>query len=208
MRTRITMSGVLLVVAAAGAGGCSTMDNTGKGAGIGGAVGTGAGLAVGAATHHPLLGAAVGGLTGAGVGAAVGANQDQKQQDKRDIQYANAVATAQAQQAQQRMGLTDVIHMANQGHDPQVIINQIRNTGSTFQLSANDLDFLKANNVPPQVIAEMQSARPATGPVVVGPPRAGVIYQDAPPPVVIYRRPPPPPAFYVGYGWGPRRYWW
>lgn len=208
MRTRITTSGVLLgLVAAAGAGGCSTMDNTGKGAGIGGALGTGAGLAVGAATHHPLLGAAVGGLTGAGVGAAVGANQDQKEQDKRDIQYANAVATAQAQQAQQRMGLTDVIHMCNQGHDPQVVINQIRNTGSTFQLSANDLDFLKANNVPPQVIAEMQSARPAAGPVVVGgPPRPAVIYQDGPP-VVIYRR-PPPPAFYVGYGWGPRRYWW
>jgi hypothetical protein len=104
------------------------------------------------------------------------------------------------------MGLTDVIHMSNQGHDPQVIINQIRNTGSTFQLSANDLDFLKANNVPPQVIAEMQSARP-TGPVVVGPPRPAVIYQDAPPPVVIYRRPPPPPGFYFGYGYG-RRYWW
>lgn len=204
MRTnQLLRSGILLrlVVAAAGAGGCSTMDNTTKGAGIGTAIGTGAGLAVGAATGNPKTGALVGGLLGAGVGGAVGNDIDRQDQEKRDIRQAAAIATAQAQQ---RMGLTDVIHMVNQGHDPQVVINQIRNTGSTFQLSANDLDFLKANNVPPQVIAEMQNARPA--PVVVGPPRPAVIYQDGPP-VVIYRR-PPPPAVYFGYGWGPHRCWW
>jgi len=155
MRTKHLMRcGVVpvLVALATGSSGCSTTDNTTKGAGIGGAIGTGAGLAVGAATHHPILGAAVGGLAGAGVGPAVGAGQDEKIQEKRDIQYATPAANAQAQQ---RMGITDVIHMVHQGHDEQVIVNQIRTTGSTYELSPNDLHSLKANNMPPRVMAEM-----------------------------------------------------
>src|SRR5438093_978203 len=203
MRTKHLMRcGVVpvLVALATGSSGCSTTDNTTKGAGIGGAIGTGAGLAVGAATHHPILGAAVGGLTGAGVGAAVGADKDEKIQEKRDIQYATAVANAQAQQ---RMGITDVIHMVQQGHDEQVIVNQIRTTGSTFQLSPNDLDFLKANNVPPRVIAEMQNAH--AQPVLVGRPRPvvvregpDVVYAPGPPVVVVGR---PYPYYYGGFGY-------
>ena len=97
--------------------------------------------------------------------------------------------------------------MCQQGHDEQVVINQIRSTGSTFQLSAGDLDFLKTNSVPTRVIVEMQNAKGS--PVVVQPSRPvvireqpTVIYRD-PPPVVIYqRRPPPPPGVYFGYrGW-------
>src|SRR5882672_3042118 len=97
MKARILHGGILTAIAllAAGSGGCSTMDNTTKGAGIGGALGAGAGLAVGAATGNPKTGAAVGGLLGAGVGAAVGNDKDnQIAQQKRDIQYANAVAGA------------------------------------------------------------------------------------------------------------------
>jgi hypothetical protein len=197
-----TAMAAILVAAAASAGGCSSMNNTEKGAGIGGLIGAGAGTAIGAATGNPKTGAVVGGLLGAGVGGAVGNQKDNEIQERREIQQANAVANAQAQQ---RMGITDVIHMVQQGHDEQVIINQIRSTGSTFQLSANDLDFLKQNGVPPRVIVEMQSAR---APVMVAPARPvvihdspTVIYRD-PPPVVIYRRPPPPPGFYFGYrGW-------
>ena len=153
MNTRFSRYGLLLglVALAAGSGGCSSMDNTTKGAGIGGALGTGAGLAIGAATGNPKTGAVVGGLLGAGVGAAVGNDKDNQIQETREIQQATVAANAQAQQ---RMGMTDVIHMVQQGHDEQVIINQIRNSGSSFQLSANDLDFLKSNNVPPRVIAE------------------------------------------------------
>ena len=72
-----------------------------------------------------------------------------------------------------------------QGHDEQVIINQIRNTGSTFQLTPSDLDFLKTNSVPARVIVEMQSARPAAAgrPVVIRE-QPTVIYRD-PAPVYI-----------------------
>lgn len=193
MKTRLSRCSVLFVLAAiaAGAGGCSTMDNTTKGAGIGGALGAGAGLAVGAATGNPKTGAVVGGLLGAGVGGAVGNDKDNQIQDRRDLQQATAIAGAQAQQ---RMGLTDVINMAQQGHDEQVIINQIRNSGSTFQLSANDLDFLKTNSVPPRVIVEMQNAR--AGPVLVGP--RPVVIREHP---VIYRE--PHPVIFVG----PRPYY-
>jgi len=95
--------------------------------------------------------------------------------------------------------------MVQNGHDEQVIINQIRSTSSTFQLSPGDLDFLKTNNVPTRVIVEMQNAK--ASPVVVQPSRPvvvreqpTVIYRE-PPPVVIYQRrpPPPPPGFVIGY---------
>jgi hypothetical protein len=189
---------------AAACGGCSSMNNTEKGVGIGGALGAGTGLAIGAATGNPKTGAAVGGLLGAGIGGLAGSEKDRQVQERRDLQQANAVATAQAQAQQQRMGLTDVVHMCQQGHDEQVVINQIRSTGSTFQLSAADLDFLKTNSVPTRVIVEMQNAKGT--PVVVQPSRPvvireqpTVIYRD-PPPVVIYeRRPPPPPGMFIGY---------
>jgi hypothetical protein len=106
-----------------------------------------------------------------------------------------AIAQAQAQQGQ-KMGMMDVVQMVQAGHDPQVIINQIRATGSTFQLSQADLDYLKAYNVPPTVIIEMQNARPA--PVVVRQPRPVVVEQA--PTTVIYERPYyGPPVFVGGY---------
>jgi hypothetical protein len=200
MKARLVHSSLLAAIAvlAAGSSGCSTMDNTTKGAGIGGALGAGAGLAVGAATGNPKTGAVVGGLLGSGVGAAVGNDKDnQIAQQRRDIQYANAVAGANAQ----RLGMTDVIHMAQQGHDEQVIISQIRNSGSTFQLSPSDLDTLKQNNVPPRVINEMQNARPSA--VVVPPTRPTVIY-DSPPPVVFVQ---PRPYYGWGYRGGYYRGW-
>ena len=156
--------------------------------------GRGAGLAVGAATGNPRTGAAVGGLLGAGTGALVGNDVDR--QERRDREIQQAVATADAQAQQQRMGLTDVVHLAQQGHDDQVIINQIRSSGSTFQLAASDLDYLKNSGVSARVIAEMQAARSPLATRVVSPRTTTVIYEPvyAPPPVFIgpaYCRPRP-----------------
>ena len=196
---RLTRTGILLtaMTAAAGLTGCSHMNNTEKGLGLGGLVGAGLGTAVGAAAGDPGTGAIVGGLVGAGTGGIIGNAADREDQHRRDVQQATAIASAQAQQ---RMGITDVIHMVQAGHDEQVIINQIRSTGSTFQLSPGDLDFLKANAVPSRVILEMQNSRPIPGrPVVVREP--AVIYRE-PPPVIVYGPrcyPPPPPAFVIGF---------
>ena len=197
--------GVLSGLLATGAGstGCSSMNNTEKGAGIGGALGAGAGLAVGAATGNPRTGAAVGGLLGAGTGALIGNDVDRQEKRDRDVQH--AVATAQAQAQSQRLGIADVLHMSQQGHDDQVIINQIRATGSSFQLTPSDLDMLKNSGVSNRVIAEMQAARP------VSPIATRVVTQ---PTTVIYEQPyyPPPPAAVIVaprpyYGYGYYRRW-
>jgi hypothetical protein len=207
MRTdRVMRIGFLAVFVAAGFGstGCEHMNNTEKGVGLGAATGAGLGLLAGAATGNPRTGAAVGGLVGAGLGGAVGNAADREERRERDFQQ--AVATAQVQAQQQRMGMTDVVYMAQAGHDDQVIINQIRTTGSTFQLTGSDLDFLKNNGVSGRVIAEMQAARPATRVVS---PRSTVIYETPAPvivrpaPVYMYGPPPPRPVMVVGgcYHW-------
>lgn len=206
MRTdRVLRVGVLAGLLA-GAAGCSTMNNTEKGAVAGGAIGTGVGLLAGAATGNPRTGAAVGGLVGSGIGAVAGNDQDRKDERDRQVQQATAVAV-QAQH--ERMGITDVVRMARAGHEDQVIINQIRATGSSFgTLTTSDLDFLKDNGVSGQVIAEMQTRRPsAIAPrVVVREPSPAVIYHEPPPVVVVGPRPyyhRPRPVMVVGghYHW-------
>jgi outer membrane protein with glycine zipper len=194
------MVGAVLFLALVGASGCSHLNNTEKGAGIGGALGTGTGLAIGAATGNPRTGAVVGGLLGAGTGALIGNDVDRQEKRERDVQQ--AVATADAQAQQQRLGLTDVVHLAQQGHDDQVIINQIRSSGSTFQLAPSDLDYLKNSGVSARVIAEMQAARYAAPARVVYPPRSTtVIYEPVyPPPVYIGPTYCPPPRPYVFVG--------
>jgi outer membrane protein with glycine zipper len=207
VRNRAVRAGVVVAVVgvAVSLAGCEHMNNTEKGAGIGGALGAGAGLAVGAATGNPRTGAAVGGLLGAGTGALVGNDVDRQEQRDREIKQ--AVATAEAQAQQQRLGLTDVIHLVQQGHDDQVIINQIRSSGSTFQLTPSDLDYLKNSGVSARVIAEMQAARGPVAPRVVGPAPTTVIYEPiyGPPPVFIgpaYCA--PRPYVFIGGHFGPR----
>jgi hypothetical protein len=182
----------LVLGSAALSGGCSTMSNTEKGVGIGGALGAGVGTLLGAATGNPKTGAVVGGLLGAGTGGLIGADADAQERREQRVMQAQA-AQAQAMAASQ-MRLEDVISMAN-SQPPigdNIIINQINNTGSAFALSSSDITYLKQNNVSDNVIGAMQNARPRT---VVAQPRT-VVVSPPPPPVVVYERP----------YWGPR-YW-
>lgn len=184
----------LVLGSAALSGGCSTMSNTEKGVGIGGALGAGVGTLVGAATGNPKTGAVVGGLLGAGTGGLIGADADAQERREQRVMQAQA-AQAQAMAASQ-MNVNDIIAMAS-SQPPvgdSVIISQIRNTGSTFQLSTADITMLKQNNVSDGVITEMINARPRT---VVAPPRT-VVVAPAPPPVVVYERPYWGPRYYYG----------
>jgi hypothetical protein len=194
-----------LVFGGLGSTGCSSMNHTEKGAAIGGALGTAAGLGIGAATGSPKTGALIGGLAGGGLGAIAGGHKDEKDRRERDVIHANAVATADAQAQQRRMGLSDVMDMAQKGHDDTVIINQIKSTGSTFQLTPSDLDMLKQNGVSSRVIAEMQNARPVspiTGRVIVREPQPTTVIVQEPyyhgPVIVRPYCPPPRPVVYVG----------
>ena len=181
--------------------GCATMSNTEKGAIAGGAVGTAAGTAIGAAAHNPWLGAGIGLLGGAATGAAVGNAADRNERREREVNQAAAVAAAQAQQ--RRMGIADVISLSQGGHDDQVIINQIRSTGSTFDLTASDLDMLKQAGVSARVITEMQAARPRANPGRVVVREQPTVIYDAPyvvRPAPVYVVGPPRPYYYRGGG--------
>lgn len=173
--------------------GCSTMNNTEKGALGGGAIGAGVGTLIGAATGNPRTGAAVGTAIGAGVGALAGNDMDREDQTRRD-----AVRLAEAQAASQAkpLGMIDVVQMAS-GNPPagdDVIINAIRQSRSTFQLSPTDIAYLKQNNVSDRVIIEMQNSQ---GRVAISPPPRTVVVQE--PTTVIYERP-----YYPPYYCGPR----
>jgi phage tail tape-measure protein len=207
MRTgKLLRLGILgsLVAAGLSSTGCSSMNNTEKGAAIGAGTGAVLGTAVGAATGRPLVGAAIGTAAGTAGGALIGNDVDKQEHRAKEYQQAQAVAAAQAQQ--QRLGVFDVIRLSQSGMEDQLIINQIRSTGSTFQLTTSDLESLKANGVSAAVIAEMQVARATTvipGRYVSPATGATVIYEQPvyPAPAVIVA----PPRPY--YGWGYYRRW-
>ena len=205
IQTRRLLAFGALAFAAFGSG-CASMNNTERGAAIGGGVGAVAGTAIGAATGRPGFGAAIGGLGGAAGGALIGNDIDKREQ--RDREVAQAAALAEAQAAGQRLGVFDVIRMAQEGQDDQVIINQIRATGSTFQLTPSDLSELKRAGVSARVITEMQVAQAPVRParVVVREPRP-VIYESPPPAVIVRPAPPvyvvgPPRPYHYHYGGG------
>jgi hypothetical protein len=202
-----------MATASAGSG-CASMNNTEKGAAGGAVVGTAAGTAIGALTGRPLLGAGLGAAAGTATGALIGNQADKDEARHKDIvqaqQLANAQAAAQAQA--QRMGIADVISLSQQKQSDQVIINQIRTTRSTFQLTLSDLEMLKNNGVSQAVIAEMQASPPTPGapPVVVAGQPNTVIYESGGPAVVVRPAPiyvaPRPYGYYYGGGYYYRRW--
>jgi osmotically inducible lipoprotein OsmB len=156
--------------------GCAGGPNAEGGAVVGGLTGAGVGA---------ILGRGPGALIGAGAGALAGGllgNEVDKSQQRRAGQ---AYAQAQAAANQRALQLPDVVAMVNSGVSEGVVIGQIRSTGTVYNLSANDILYLRSNNVSDGIISEMQATayRPQR------------VYTTAPP-VVLYDPPPPP----VGVG--------
>jgi len=190
----------LILSAAPFVTGCASMSNTAKGAGVGGAIGAGTGALIGKAANGKAgQGALVGGLIGAGVGGLIGNEKDmqEKRAAEEQIRHAEAQALANSQ-----LTITDVINMAKEGRSDSLIINQMRTTGATYQLTAEDVTMLSSNGVSEPVIMEMQNRRPGSCPpprrraVIVAPPPPPVVV--APAPVYVMPGPPPPPVFGVG----------
>ncbi len=151
--------------------GCSSMSNTDQGILGGGAIGAGTGA---------LIGAGVGAVTGGLIGNA---------EDKREQKTQEAIAAAQAQQ---QIGLTDIVQMAQQHISDPVIISQIRSSHSLYQLSAQDTIWLKQNGVSDAVITEMMATARYPRRVYTAAP----VYGE---PVYVVE-PPPPVAVGVGVG--------
>jgi hypothetical protein len=192
MRGRF-FAGLAIVAAMPLLTGCAGTSKTAQGAGIGGAIGAGTGALIGKATNGKAgQGALVGGLIGAGVGGLIGNEHDQREKEQLKAQ-AEAASSANGSP----IGMSDVIQLTKEGRSDDLIINQIRTTHSTFQLSTEDLRTLSTNGVSDRVIMEMQNRRPDRYPQ---PPPGRVIYAPATPVYVVPAPPPPPPP--VGFGVG------
>ena len=161
--------------------GCSSMSNTEKGAGAGGLIGAGTGALIGSATGHTGAGALIGGAVGAVSGGLIGHGVDDAER--------RADARAAANPPRGPLGLVDVVQMAQSHVSDDLIISQIRATGSVYQLFANDTIWLKQNGVSDVVVTEMLAT---AGRV----PRR--VYTAAPVYVV---EPPPPVSVGVGFGY-------
>jgi len=163
--------------------GCSSLSNTEGGALAGGALGAGTGALIGKATGHTgagaLIGAGVGAVSGGLVGNAI---------DKSEEKTAAMVAAAN-NPPRGPLGITDVAQMAQSHISDDVIVSQIRTTGSVYRLSATDITWLKQNGVSDAVVMEMQATANRY-------PRR--VYTAAP----VYVVEPPPPPVSVGVGFG------
>jgi hypothetical protein len=153
--------------------GCSNMNHTEQGALVGGGLGAGIGALAGRATGHTAAGAAIGGATGALIGAAAGNSEDRHEREM-------------AKPARGPLSLQDVATLSQQGVTDDIIVNQIYTTGSSYNLSASDIGYLKQYNVSDRVLKAMQDTRFVRRRV----------YTDGPP-VVVVEQPPP-----VGVGVG------
>jgi len=174
--------------------GCAGASKTAQGAGIGGAIGAGTGALIGKANNGKAgQGALVGGLIGAGVGGLIG-----NEHDRRD--KAEAEERIRQAEASPPMSVNDVIQLTKDNTPEDVIVSQIRSTGSTFQLTTEDIRTLNSSGVSPTVIKEMQYRRPDRQPHPRYGPPGPVIVQPVPGPVYVMPAPPPPPP--VGFGVG------
>jgi hypothetical protein len=178
---------VALVVALL-ANGCASMTNTDKGVLAGGGIGAGTGALIGAATGHTGLGAVAGGAIGALSGGLIG-NAVDNAEHKAEARLAAATA---APPPPGPLGQTDIVQLVHQHVSDDIIVSQIRSTGSVYHLSAQDLVWLKQNGVSDLVIREMQAtAYRAPRRVYTATP----VYQP------VYMVPEPPPVR-VGFGVG------
>jgi outer membrane lipoprotein SlyB len=195
LRPLLLFSGLWLLT------GCSSMSSTDKGILGGGAIGAGTGAIIGSATGHAGAGAAIGTAVGAVSGGLIGNDIDETKK-KNEAEIA-AVRAEQAQTVRGPLSLQEIAQMAQQNINEPVIIGQIRSTRSIYNLTPNDIAWLKSQNVSDGVIMEMQATAsrvvPAAGPArVYARPYYG--------PDVVYVEPyrPPPVGFGVTYVGGRR----
>ncbi len=176
-RWRILLGGALLPMALGS--GCQSMNNTESGALAGGGIGAVLGALI-AGPRHALAGALIGGGAGAATGALAGNSADKAEQ--------RAAARAAALRTPP-LSLEDVARLTGSGASDDVIIGQIRASGSIYLLTAEQLIWLQNSGVREPVIREMQAT--AT--------RPRQIYTAVPVQPVYVADPGPPP---VGVGVG------
>jgi uncharacterized protein YcfJ len=138
-----------LGLVALGAGCQSAKTRAVEGAVIGGVLGATAGGIIGHQSGHGGEGAGIGAAAGAVTGAIVGS------QIKKPGQASGTQYPTQGTNPNQ-MSIQQIVDMSKQGINENVIIDKIRLTNSRFNLTANDIDYLKQQGVSQKVIDAMQ----------------------------------------------------
>jgi hypothetical protein len=111
----------------------------------GGLLGAGLGAVVGHMFHATGAGALIGAGTGAIVGNSIGHANEGKQ------------ARSEVAARQAALSLEDVAYMAQSHTSDVLIINQIRSTGALYNLSPEQITWLRQQGVSDAVISEMQA---------------------------------------------------
>jgi outer membrane lipoprotein SlyB len=122
--------------------GCAT--KTGTGALVGTGLGSGVGAIVGGG-KGALIGGAVGALSGGLVGAALD-EQDRK------IMNNSSPRTVERMDRGEPITISDVIRLSQGGVSDQTIINYIKKTGTTYELTQAQIDRLKKGGVSQRLI--------------------------------------------------------
>lgn len=192
---------LVLISLAPAAVGCRSMSRTQEGALVGGTAGATIGAVVGGQEGRPGTGAAIGGLIGTTVGALAG---DAADRDERRIKQAQWEAS---QPVVGPMSLEEIVRLTERGVEDQIIINQIRTSGTRYHLTSENILWLQDNRVSSAVIREMQATaryRPRTiymeRDIYGAPP---VVYERVPVFIPYGPRPCYPwPGFTFGATWG------
>jgi len=188
MKTRVHgFAAIALVTVTVG---CTTPeghpDRTAGGALMGGALGAVAGAIL--ARGDPGAGALIGGSLGAITGGLIGNALDQQE---REILARQSPATLQRVDEGRPLYVADVKELARAGVSDEVIISQIRNSRTRYQLSAQEIIDLKNAGVSERVIDFMINTGAASYPA-----ERTVLFAPEPPP------PPPPETILVAPGPG------
>lgn len=135
--------------------GCETPygqpNRTATGALIGGGFGAATGALVG---HHRGSGALVGGALGALAGGMIGQSMDMDAAQRERLE-AQAPQTYQRVQQSQPLGLADIKALSKAGVSDDLIISQIINSHTVYQLTTADIIDLKNSGVSERVIDYM-----------------------------------------------------
>ena len=130
--------------------GCqSTNQGAVQGGVIGGLIGAVGGGIIGHQNGHDAEGVAIGAAAGAVTGAIIGNQAGTSGQ-------AAAPAQATPTMSANQMPMQQIVDLTKQGVNSAVIIDRIRMSNSRFNLTADDISYLRGQGVSQQVIDAMQ----------------------------------------------------
>lgn len=137
--------------------GCSNMNNTQKGAAVGGLGGAAVGAIVGKQLGNTGAGAAIGGLTGLAGGALIGKAEDNAEERDNAMRTAAYEHNMRVRQAN-AVSNSDIVNMSQNGVTENIICNEIRTRGGHFDTSPSAIIYLQKSGVSDRVIEAMQNS--------------------------------------------------